>query len=293
MIAAFYVDSGETRYVAGNSRGEFLSKVFETPTRPENIPEMVRENTDELEEKVEGQIEKICIATTGRVRPSDKVIEHFDTDDHDEVTGIRFSDLEREVLIENDCNAAALGEYYFGNGSEHECSVHVTIDTGVGAGIMYKGELFRGEHGQAGEVGYFPVKLDDTHHSYGIEGAWEAYASVRGLREYLEKRTDLDLKEPTYNRLKDLADENRKAEEVLEMIDRINAAGISSLINAFNPGYISIGGRMALKSENMLQRIQETLEKSSFVEKPEIDFVNTEERVHLYGALSLERRDLE
>lgn len=288
MIAAFDIGSRKTKFVAGNENGEFLTKIFETETRPEELVKQVENKTDELEVEVESNIETVCIATTGRVDAEKKVIEHFDTADHGEVENIDFSGLERQVLIENDCNAAALGEYVYGEASEYDCSIYLTLDEGIGAGIIYRGELFEGENGKAGEVGLIPVKLAEDHHSYGINGAWEAYASIRGLNEYMKENTDLNLERPTYKELKESKEE--EAGKLLKMMDNVNAAGIVTLINSFNPGYISIGGRMASDSEGLIERIDELVEENSFVEKPEIKFIDTKDRAHLYGALSLKRR---
>lgn len=289
MIAAFDIGSMKTKYVAGNENGEFLTKIFETETRPENLAELVEDKTEELEEEVEANIETVCVATTGRVDAENKVIEHFDTADHGEVEDIDFSGQERQVLIENDCNAAALGEYLYGDASEYDCSIYLTLDEGIGAGIIYRGEIFRGENGKAGEAGLIPIKTDEEHHSYGVKGAWEAYASIRGLNEYIQENTDLDLERPTYQELK----ESEGTEEVLELVDSANAAGIATLINSFNPGYISVGGRMISESWEMLERIDELVERNSFVEKPEIKFIETKDRAHLYGAISLKKRSEE
>lgn len=291
MIAAFDIGSSEIKYLGGNVQGEFLTEIFEDDTEPENLVKQIEAKTKELEEKTGERVDTVCIASTGRVNTEEKVIEHFDTADHEEVEFIDLSTLEKEVYVENDCNAAALGEYFFGKASEYRCSVHLTIDEGVGAGIVYEGELFKGEDGHAGEVGLIPINIDSEHHSYGIEGAWEAYTSLRGLRELADKK-GLELEKPSYSKLKELSDDSTEASQLLGLMEKINAAGISSVINCFNPGYVSVGGRMALESESLLNRIDDKIKENSFVKKPEIKFIQTKERAHLYGALSLKRKEI-
>jgi glucokinase len=291
MIAAFDIGSSEIKYLGGNVQGEFLTEIFEEDAEPESLAEQIERKTKELEEKTGDQVESICVATTGRVNTEEKIIEHFDTADHEEIERIDLSVLEREVYIENDCNAAALGEYFFGEASKYKCSVHITIDEGIGAGIVYEGEVFKGEDGHAGEVGLIPINIDSEHHSYGIEGAWEAYTSLRGLRELVDRR-DLEIEEPSYSKLKDLSEHSKEASNLLELMEKINAAGISSVINSFNPGYISVGGRMALESESLLNMIDDKIKENSFVKKPEIEFTQTKDRAHLYGALSLKRKEI-
>jgi len=61
------------------------------------------------------------------------------------------------VYLENDANAAALGEYYFGAGKNIENFIYMSMDIGVGGGIISGGKLFRGSSGYAGEIGHMVI----------------------------------------------------------------------------------------------------------------------------------------
>ena len=93
----------------------------------------------------------------------------------------------REVVVENDANAAAWGEYRFGAGSDCDDMILVTVGTGVGGGCINDDRLVRGAHGIGGEIGH--VRLDPTGPRCGCGnlGCLEVFASgtalVRNARE--------------------------------------------------------------------------------------------------------------
>ena len=101
------------------------------------------------------------------------------------------SDLENRlglpVVIENDANAAAWGEFTYGAAEDVQDSLLVTVGTGVGGGIVLNGELYRGAFGVAAEIGHMRVVPGGRLCGCGNRGCWEQYASgtalVRDTRE--------------------------------------------------------------------------------------------------------------
>src|ERR1700722_10019734 len=87
----------------------------------------------------------------------------------------------RPVIIENDANAAAWAETKQGAGRGHEYVILITIGTGIGAGIVLNGELYRGRWGMAGEPGHYRVVPDGRLCGCGNRGCWEQYASGSAL----------------------------------------------------------------------------------------------------------------
>lgn len=85
------------------------------------------------------------------------------------------------VVVENDANAAAWAEVRFGAGRGAEHVVALTVGTGIGGGIVIKGELLRGEFGAAAEIGHVVVVPDGRLCGCGLRGCWEQYASGRAL----------------------------------------------------------------------------------------------------------------
>jgi glucokinase len=87
----------------------------------------------------------------------------------------------RPVTVENDANAAAWAETRLGAGRGHENVVLITVGTGIGAGIVFDGRLYRGGFGSAGEPGHYRVVPDGRLCGCGNRGCWEQYTSGSAL----------------------------------------------------------------------------------------------------------------
>jgi glucokinase len=96
------------------------------------------------------------------------------------------------VFIENDANAAAWGEFRFGAGEGLPDVVALTVGTGIGAGLILDGALYRGRFGIAGEPGHMRVVPDGRPCGCGNRGCWEQYCSgtalVRAARDVVSQR---------------------------------------------------------------------------------------------------------
>ncbi|MDO5025329.1 MAG: ROK family glucokinase [Trueperella sp.] len=85
--------------------------------------------------------------------------------------------VELPVLLENDANVAAWGEYQFGAAKEFSSAVTVTVGTGIGGGIIYRGELLRGSTGFGAEIGHMNMVPNGVPCGCGQKGCWEMYSS--------------------------------------------------------------------------------------------------------------------
>jgi glucokinase len=85
------------------------------------------------------------------------------------------------VVVENDANAAAWGEFQFGAAADVDDMVCVTVGTGVGGGVVLNGKLYRGAHGIGGELGHVRLIPDGYLCGCGNRGCVEQYASGRAL----------------------------------------------------------------------------------------------------------------
>jgi len=103
--------------------------------------------------------------------------------------------LDLSVIIENDANSAAWGEFRFGAAAEADNMVLVTVGTGIGGGIVVDGVLMRGAYGIAAELGHMRVVRGGIRCGCGNRGCWEQYASgsalVREARELVVTGTPL------------------------------------------------------------------------------------------------------
>jgi len=158
--------------------------------------------------------------------------------------------LKIPVFIENDANAAALGEKWRGAGRDIKSMIHLTLGTGVGGGIILDNKIWHGADGMAGEIGHMTLIPDGRQCTCGNTGCLETYASARGIvqsfREELEKQklpAAEALKEVTSEKVYQAAREgDAVARRVMKDMGRMLGIGIASLINIFNPERVVIGG---------------------------------------------------
>jgi len=187
------------------------------------------------------------------------------------------SDLGIPVLIENDANAAALGEYFEGAGRGARALIFVTVSTGIGGGIVLNGELYRGLDGAAGELGHIIVQAGGPRCGCGNLGCLEAVASGTALaREGLEalragnapilarlaERQGGDLSAETVAQA--AAEGDVEAAAVLQRAGEMLGIGLGSLVNLLNPDVIVIGGGTAKIGAPLLGPAEATMREIAF-----------------------------
>ncbi len=96
------------------------------------------------------------------------------------------------VCMENDANAGAFGEYYFGAGSTCKSLFYITVSTGIGGGWVLNGNLYRGANGLAGEIGHVVVNADGPACACGKKGCLEALASGTAISRQAVERMKID-----------------------------------------------------------------------------------------------------
>ena len=161
------------------------------------------------------------------------------------------SELGRPAMLENDANAAAVGEMWQGAGRGRRTIICVTLGTGVGGGIILNGRLWRGVNESAGEIGHMCVDpFGGVACTCGSNGCLEAYASatalVRMAREAMTRhpnsilRANQDLTSEEIYKAGVAGDE--LALEVFRRMGVYLGIGLANLINVLNPEMIVIGG---------------------------------------------------
>src|SRR5699024_9207482 len=96
--------------------------------------------------------------------------------------------LDRPVYIENDANAAALGEYAAGAGKGSQSMVAITLGTGVGGGAVLDGKLYTGFNYAGLEVGHFVIEYNGRLCTCGRRGCFETYASATAIIKRARER---------------------------------------------------------------------------------------------------------
>jgi glucokinase len=223
------------------------------------------------------------------------------------------ADLEKRVqlpvVIENDANAAAWGEFTFGAGHDVADSLLVTVGTGVGGGIVLNGELHRGAFGVAAEIGHMRVVPGGRICGCGNRGCWEQYASgtalVRDTREQarqgsliarsLVDRAGGDVEQITGPLITEAAqDGDAFAREQLASLGRWLGEGIASLVAVLDPAVVVIGGGVSEAGELLLGSVREhfraNLTGRSYRPEMEVRLAVLGNKAGMIGAADLARR---
>ncbi len=179
------------------------------------------------------------------------------------------------VILENDANAAALGEQWLGAGRDFESMCMYTLGTGVGGGLVLNGKIWRGWNGMAGELGHCNVEPDGYPCKCGSHGCLEQYASakavVRMTRESLatgaasELRTSADAELTALFVFECAMRGDVVAKQVFERVGRALGLAIASMVNSLNLPLYVIGGGVSSAWNAFSPAMFDELRQRSFV----------------------------
>jgi glucokinase len=182
------------------------------------------------------------------------------------------STLGLHVVVENDANAAAWGEFQFGAGHDVDDLLLVTVGTGVGGGVVLDGSLYRGAFGVGAEIGHMRVVPDGIRCGCGNRGCFEMYASgsalVREARTAaragsllaadLLDRAGGDVDAITGPLITEAARAGDPfATEQLASLGRWLGEGIASLAAVLDPAVVVIGGGVSAADDLLLGPVRQ------------------------------------
>lgn len=184
--------------------------------------------------------------------------------------------LQTKVILENDANAAALGEKWLGAARECDDMLMLTLGTGVGGGIVLGGRVWHGTRGMAGEPGHITIHPDGPPCPCGNRGCLEQYASatavVRMAREVIATGNSPVLQRAAENPefgakviYQMGVQGDRDAQEIFRRVGWALGIGIADLINVLNLPIYVIGGGVASAWDAFLPPLLEEVRKRSFV----------------------------
>ena len=308
------VDVGGTKIAAGvvDEKGEILERRrLDSPaTDSEAIEATIAELVLEL--KRDHDIEAVGVGAAGFVDVRRSTVLFAPNlawrDEPLKAELERLTDL--PVVVENDANAAAWGEFAFGGGKDVDDLLLVTVGTGVGGGLVLDGKLHRGAFGVAAEIGHFRVVPQGRPCGCGQYGCWEQYASgsalVRDARERLGaggddvqallERAGGDPEAVTGPIVTEAAQAgDAVAVDLLAGVARWLGEGIASLTAVLDPAVVVIGGGVSEAGDLLLDPIREhflaTLTARDYRPHLEIRPAELGNRAGLIGAADLARRD--
>jgi glucokinase len=179
--------------------------------------------------------------------------------------------------LENDGNAAALGEHLFGAGRGADHMIYVTASTGIGGGFILDGRLYRGSTGAAAEVGHMTILPHGPRCGCGNRGCLEALASGTAIAREARERVSrgaptliAELAEGDLNRISaemvSRAAEGGDAEanEILDQAMIYLGVGMANLVNLFNPQLLVIGGGLTKMGARLFDPVRRIVDRQAF-----------------------------
>ena len=271
------IDIGGTKLAAGvvSAGGRLLSS-FQTPTL--SGPEVVLAQLAELSRQAVAASgldwDAIAAVGVGCGGPLDPlrgvVLNPLCLPGWTEVAVVEYfrAAFSRPTFLDNDGNAAALGEQRFGAGRGVANLVYLTLSTGIGGGVIVEGRILRGAGGNAGEFGHMSVAYAGRRCECGARGCLQAYASgsslARRAREALATGATSIMPElagaaqavtsQTVVEAMRLGDD--LAGELWAETITVLAAGLANIINLFNPARIILGGGLTNAGDALFEPLR-------------------------------------
>lgn len=282
------IDLGGTNIAAGIVDKNFkLLRKGKVRTQASRHPDEIIKDMGGLcrslisDENIEiGQIASVGIAAPGSVNPETGIISYANN-----LPFLNYPISEKlreyfpvkDIYLENDANAAALGEAIGGAAKGAPISVMITLGTGVGGGIIINNKVYSGFNYAGAELGHIVIEYNGRPCTCGRRGCFEAYSSATALenltREKLEitgetamwEMIDNDISNVSARTSFDAMKRGDKAgKEVVDMYISYLACGITNIINIFQPNILSIGGGVCNEGDWLLKPLTEIVEKDQY-----------------------------
>lgn len=179
------------------------------------------------------------------------------------------------TIVDNDANAAAIGEMEYGMAKNMTDFVVLTLGTGLGSGIVVNGKLVYGFTGMAGEFGHTNVRPGGRRCNCGLSGCLETYVSVTGVRRTAFKMLadlkdssplrDVSFNDLTGNMITDAAlDGDRVACEVFAYTGEILGSQLADIAAILSPEAIILAGGLTKAGDQLLQPAVESMNRHLF-----------------------------
>lgn len=287
---ALGIDIGESEIngILINLKGEILKKeTVEYKINNNNTINLIVEKSTKiinsllkfpnlLIEKVLG----IGISFPGTVDPISGII--YDSPNVDGV-GLSLKEIFKKqininipVFIENDANAAALGEYWFDSGMYKNFILYIFAGEGTGCGLVINGKIYRGFNHAAADVGHTVIDLNGRKCRCGNFGCVETYTSYESIvRRFEEKIKQGETSSISINgdsqtdiiKVERIIEEAKKGDQlalkIIEETGRILGIACVNLINLYDPDIVIIGGKLSKANELIMDPLEKIIKDRS------------------------------
>ncbi len=196
--------------------------------------------------------------------------------------------LDVPIIVDNDANLGALAEAAFGAARDSGDMVYLKVSSGIGAGLILNGRLYRGTAGLAGELGHLLVDPDGLVCRCGNRGCLETLAATGALVELLRRSHGDDITVPHMLELARRGDLGCR--RVIADAGRAIGQAVSMLLNVLNPELLVVGGDLAAAGDLLLDGVRESIARAALPGAADAATVTAGvlgERAQVLGALAL------
>ncbi len=196
--------------------------------------------------------------------------------------------LDLPVVADNDANLGAVAEAAFGAARQGQDILYVKVTSGIGAGVIVKGGLYRGTAGRAGELGHVRVRPDGPICRCGRRGCLETVASTDALRRVLRRERGRDVTVATMMQAARAGDQDCR--RVITDGGRALGGVVATVLNVLNPEVVVIGGDLAPVGDILVGAVEDAIASDALPETAASARVVPGvlgDRTQLLGALAL------
>lgn len=160
------------------------------------------------------------------------------------------------IILRNDAKCAALCEKTYGSLKKYDDSIFICLGTGIGGAVFFNGKMLSSKNAPGFEIGHMIIQKDGVKCSCGNKGCFEAYASMRVLKEKIASRKKK--KEITGNECYEVIknDVEGKYKDIVEDFIKSLNVGISNCINIFEPEAICLGGGFVHFEDLLMEKLK-------------------------------------
>lgn len=184
--------------------------------------------------------------------------------------------IDKPVYVANDANAAAYGEFVAGAAKGANDAVCITLGTGVGAGVIIDGKIFTGRNLAGTEIGHMVIEVDGPQCTCGRKGCFEVFSSATGLinmtKAAIAEHPDSVMADYAakdgHTSARHAFDAMRAGDtagkKVVDRYIKYLAAGITNVINIFQPDILCIGGGVCNEGDPLMLPMKELVKKEVY-----------------------------
>jgi len=308
------IDIGGTKIAIATATpdGELLDKRF-LPTQTHLGPEAVFENMCRaVVEMLGDDADKLAAIGVGSPAPIDVekglILSPSNLQDWDRfpIVDLLNERFDVPVVLDNDANAAALGEFMFGAGRGCRDVLYVTVSTGIGGGIIINGEIYHGVSTGAGEIGHTVVRPDDgILCNCGLRGCLESICAGVHIARRTKERLAAGESSVIRDMLSDIEDvtaetvveavrqNDRLATEIWDETCRYLAIGIGNAVTLLAPEIVIVGGGISMAGELLMEPLRRLVPRCVSMIPPEKIRIRRAElgaESGLHGAVAIARK---